>query len=244
MRRSWILMRRELHAMLVSPLAYVMGAIFVAGVSLIFLDTVRRYEGGAEPLVSLLLASVALWLPILVTVATMRSFAEERHSGTIEGLMTAPVEDIEVVLGKFLASWLFCVGVVVLPFANAFWLVKISRGIPSIDMGAVVTSLIYLILVLAAFCSVGVLASLCSRSQAVAAVLCLGVLIIPLFSGLLADTLPGVPDALARHLSAEEHVLMVSRGVLPVGVIVLFLSICGCFLFAAVRVLEARRWVR
>ena len=126
MRRVLLLTSRELKNYFISPFAFVISALFVSGVSSTFLYVVWLHEGGGEPFAGLLLASQLLWLPILVTAVTMRSFAEERRSGTIEGLLTAPVEDVEVVLGKFLAAWLLCLGVILLPFVNALWRVLSS----------------------------------------------------------------------------------------------------------------------
>ncbi len=244
MKRIFLLARRELFMLFVSPLAYVVSAVHAAGVSVAFMHAIWIHEGGEEPLVSLFLAAQMLWLPVLVTVATMRTFAEERRSGTIEGLLTAPVFDSEIVIGKFLAAWWFCLLTVALPFVNVFWLARMSGGVMILDHGALAASFLYLVLVLAAFCGVGVLASLCSRSQPVAAMLCMAALSVPLFVGLMLKSLPGVPDLLVRHVSVEEQVAMVSRGVLTYGVGVLFLSICACTLFVSVRLLEARRWVR
>lgn len=242
MRTFLVIWRRELGSCFLSPVAYVTMVAFVSVSAFTFLAQVTRSAGTNDPLSVLLFASIIVWLTILVSVVTMRLFAEEKRSGTLETLMTAPVTDAEVVLGKYAGALVF-VSVMVAPaVACVFILCALSPGIESVDVGAVTGGCLIIFLVTALSVAVGLLVSLMTRNQIVAAIACFVAVWFVLLFGWLVSSVPGVPPKLAAHLSAMGQIEDFARGSVDTRPIVLYLSCTAFVLFAAVRLLEYRRW--
>jgi len=237
-----VIWRRELAACFLSPVAYVTMVSFVSVSAFTFLAQVTRNAGTSDPLSVLLFASIIVWLTILVSVITMRLFAEEKSSGTLEALMTAPVTDAEVVLGKYAGALTFVTIVVAPAVACIFILASLSPGIVSVDAGAVTGGCIIIFLVSALSVAVGLLVSLMTRNQIVAAIACFVAIWCVLLFGWLVSSVPGVPPKLAAHLSAMSQIEDFARGSVDTRPVVLYVSCTGFVLFAAVRLLESRRW--
>jgi ABC-2 type transport system permease protein len=243
MRRFLTLWRRELESCFFSPVAYVFMVVFLAMTGWVFLQMVEGHVGGFEPLTELLYKVIVyFWMPILVTVITMRLFAEEKRSGTLETLMTVPVTEGEVVLGKYAGALTFFV-VVTLPAVGFLYaLDAFSPGIESIDSGSVVAGGVFTF-ALAAFCvAIGLAISLLTRSQIVAAICCFCGVLAPLLAGHLAAFLPPGAGGLVEGLAAHEHLLDASRGIVDTRPLVLYVSGAGFMIFAAIKALESRRW--
>jgi ABC-2 type transport system permease protein len=237
-----VIWRRELAACFLSPVAYVTMVAFVSVSAFTFLAQVTRNAGGSDPLSVLLFASIIVWLTILVSVVTMRIFAEEKRSGTLESLMTAPVTDSEVVLGKYAGALAFVTIVVAPAVACIFILAALSPGITSVDAGAVTGGCIIIFLVSALSVAIGLLVSLMTRNQIVAAIACFVAIWFVLLFGWLVASVPGVPPKLAAQLSAMSQIEDFARGSVDTRPIVLYTSCTVFVLFAAVRLLESRRW--
>ncbi len=242
MKTFLVIWRRELAACFLSPVAYVTMVSFVSVSAFTFLAQVTRNAGTSDPLSVLLFASIIVWLTILVSVITMRLFAEEKSSGTLEALMTAPVTDAEVVLGKYAGALTFVTIVVAPAVACIFILASLSPGIVSVDAGAVTGGCIIIFLVSALSVAVGLLVSLMTRNQIVAAIACFVAIWCVLLFGWLVSSVPGVPPKLAAHLSAMSQIEDFARGSVDTRPVVLYVSCTGFVLFAAVRLLESRRW--
>ena len=234
--------KRELGSCFLSPVAYVTMTVFLAATGVTFVAALVRHAGTAESATSLLAAAVVLWLSFLIAVVAMRLFAEESRAGTLETLLTAPVTDTQVVLGKFAGALSFLLIAVLPCLAFMPILVVMNPAMTSIDAGALGATALILLL-LSAFCvSIGLLASLLTRNQIVAAVCCLCGVWAVLLLGTIVSSLPFGLDGLARYLGAMEHMEMFSRGIIDTRPIVLYLSATAFVLFVSVRVLEWRRW--
>ena len=225
-----------------SPVAYVTMVLFLAASGGTFMIAVLRNEGGTEPLPLLLFSAVILWLTLLVTVVSMRLFAEEQRSGTIETLMTAPVTDTQVVLGKFGGALSFLLIVALPALGYMYVLAALSPSLARPGPGPVIGGCVVLVLACAFCTSVGLLVSLFTRNQIVAAVCCFTAIWVSLLAGDLLDLLPAVPRQVADVLSATAHIEDFSRGMLDTRPVVFLLSVTALALFAAVKVLESRRW--
>jgi ABC-2 type transport system permease protein len=238
------LWRREMAAYFFSPLAYVTLVVFLLTTSGTFMVGVLRNIGGNEPLASLLFEAVFLWLPILLTVVSMRLFAEEKRSGTIETLMTAPVTDTQVVLGKYAGALTFILLVGFLSLSPAFILARLSPGIDlvDVDLGSVAGGGAILVLVSALLLAVGLLVSLMTKNQVVSAICTLCAIWLVLMVGWLLSLIPGSPRHLTDYLSITRHIDDFARGSVELSLIVMYLSSTAFVLFSAVRVLESRRW--
>jgi ABC-2 type transport system permease protein len=242
MRNLLTIWHRELKACFLSPVAYVSMVLFVMATGSTFLVAVLKNAGSSEPLTSLLFASVVVWMTLLITVISMRLFAEERRSGTIETLMTAPVTEWEVVMGKYAGALTFLVVVTAPVIGSAYVLAALSPGIQAVDAGAMAGGSLILLLV-SSFClSVGLCLSMLTRNQIVAAICVFCAVWGILLFGWLVSFLPLVTSGMAEYLSAMAHIEDFSRGSLDTRPVVMYLSGTAFALFAAVRIFETRRW--
>lgn len=243
MKNFLVIWRRELAACFLSPVAYVFMVVFLAMTGWVFLQMVEGNVGGHESLAEILFKVIVyFWMPILVTVITMRLFAEEKRSGTIEALMTAPVTERDVVLGKYAGALSFLLVVTAPAVGFIFILDYFSPGIVSVDVVTILTGAL-LVALLSAFCAaIGLVMSLVTHNQIVAAICCFCGVLFPLMAGYIASLLPLGSRELSAHLSAHDYLLDFSRGVIDTRPVVLYVSGTVFLVFAAIRMLESRRW--
>ncbi len=244
MNRFLNIWRRELGACFLSPIAYVTMVIYIALSGWAFMEGVEHNIGRDEPIEILLLASLFFLLLMLVAIITMRLFAEEKRSGTIETLMTSPVTETEIVLGKYCGALTFLVIVVAPGIGFPFLLAAMSPAISvlDIDVGALVSGSAVLFMMSALFVSVGLLVSVMSRNQIVAAIACICANGIILMIGYMDSLLPMQAGHLMSYVSIEAHLLEFGRGSVDTRPIVFYMSGSVFALFVAVRLLESRRW--
>jgi ABC-2 type transport system permease protein len=244
MRNVLTIWRRELAACFLSPIAYVLMVMFLATTGFTFFLGVVRNTGSVGAVPPLLFGAMVLGMGALVPAVTMRLFAEEKRAGTIETLMTAPVTESDVVLGKYAGALSFMILVAAPAVANVFILERLSPGLDleTVDLGALAGgALIYLLLALF-FTALGLFISLMTRNQVVAAVCCFVCCQLALFLGWLLSILPGSNKGLADYVSATTHLEDFCRGIVDLRPIVLYLSATWLLLFCSVRVLESRQW--
>lgn len=244
MRHFRILWRRELAAYLVSPSTYVTMFAVLAVVGWGFWFTAKCSRGEPVRIDILLFQTPTLLAMLLIaaTVLTMRLFAEEKRSGTIETLMTAPVTEVSIVLGKYAAALTLFAVMFAPTAAYAFILQKNSDGLELLDTRSIATGYLIFFLIGAFYLSVGVLTSSLSGSQTVAAVFSFSVMFFLFIAGGLSSVTRGKVAAAVAYVSPFQHILDFSRGVIDTGPIVLYLSGIALMLFATVKVLESRRW--
>lgn len=243
MRTFFALWRRELSAMFLSPIAYVMLMFFllVTGCGFYWLvkenlEVMRSVQG----LMVVIWACMLIVLPIL----TMRTFAEERKNGTFETMMTAPVRDATVVAAKFAGVLSFFM----LMCAPTLLYLEITRLLAPeaahlIDAGSIAGGYLMVGLIASAFIALGLLASALTSNQIIAAISTFSIMSILFFGGLFEPHLsknPMVRD-IGGYLSSALHLLESARGVFDSRSLVLYLSTTIFFLFATVKAVEARR---
>ncbi len=244
MSKALTIWRKELAALFLSPVAYITMIVFLSITGFTFWLAAVRGVGRPEPLPVLLAGSIVFWLPIIITVVSMRLFVEEKRSGTIETLLTAPVTDSQVVLGKYGGALSFLVIAVAPAFLYLWVFERISPAITpaSLDLGATVGSGIILFLVTAQLLSVALLASLLTRNQIVAAIIAFTGIWLAMLLGWLLGLVPGADPALSEFLSVVFHIEEFARGSILGNAIVLHVAITLFMLFVSIRVLESRRW--
>ena len=236
---------RELRAYFFSPLAWVVlfffllinGFIFAVIVS--FLNDPRSPAG--PPLELFFGGTLFFWLILLFIgpVLTMRLLSEELRSGSIEVLMTAPVTEAEVVVGKYLAA---------LTFYLFLWLPTLAyAGLiawqSEVDWGPVAAGYLGILGIGALFLAVGLFASALSKSQLVAAIITFAMLILLFSFGLLETLLQGeTAKAVFGYLNLWNHMDEFARGVVDSRRLIYYLSATLFFLFLTTRALEARKW--
>ena len=235
--KTLIIARREALAYLASPGAYVIifvftaitGYLFVDGVSVPFPEaTVHRYAG-----------SITFSLVFLAPVLTMRLFAEERRLGTLDLLLSSPVSDWQVAVGKFLgvvSLYVLMLLATVLYAALLYWF-----GTP--DTGPVVTAYLGLFLYGVAALSIGLWTSSLTANQAVAAILGVGILVLLSITQLAAPATGGWVSTVLEEASMVTRFSDMRQGVLDLSDVAYYLSVLALFLFLSVRSIESRRWV-
>ena len=235
MRNTLAIAERELKSYFVSPIAYVIGAAFllIAGYlfSVILLNT---NEASLRYLISNL---SVIWL-FVAPFITMRLLAEEARTGTIELLLTNPVRDVEVVLGKFVGSLLFVLALLVLTLYYPALL--FIFGSP--DVGPIISGYLGVILQAAAFLSIGLMVSSFTQNQIVAAFVTFAILLLMWLSESVANFVGRPFNEIVRYLSVTSHFQDFSRGVIDSSHVIYFLSIVAGSLFITFLSLQTRRW--
>jgi ABC-2 type transport system permease protein len=237
MSRSPVIARRELGSYFVSPIAYVAMAIFLIVCGVAFWPD---FQPGQPAEMRHLFDDMVWVLVAIVPLLCMGLLAQEWATGTIETLMTAPVGETDVVIGKFLGSVAFFL-VLLVPTLMYVALLRIY-GRP--DYGPIFSGYLGIVLVGALFIAVGLFCSALTRSQVVAAAAAAGILyvitIVPYQVTALATLSPfwrAVADQCVFRRYADF-----SKGVIDSGNVVFFLAVTAVFLFLTVKVLESRRW--
>ncbi|HEY1923193.1 MAG TPA: ABC transporter permease [Tepidisphaeraceae bacterium] len=238
MKRATTIARRELTSYFYSPIAYVAMAVFLVACGLTFLDDFQPGEiAGMRNLFNWM-----VWLLVfIVPLLSMGLLAQEWSTGTIESLMTAPVGETDVVLGKFLGSFGFFL--VILAPTLIYVGVLAAYANPQIDFGPIRCGYLGIILVGALFVSIGLFFSSLTKSQIVSAVatgavLC-AITIIPWWasSKMLSQTSIKIIDQAVFNRYTDF-----SRGIIDTGHVAFFVLTTAVFLFLTIKVLESRRW--
>ncbi len=219
-----------------TPAAYIVGAMFLALTGVFFVADVTApfAEAGVRGIVEW----ASFFIIFLAPLLTMRLLAEEQKLGTLELLLTSPVRDWEVVLGKYIASFLI---LAVIVSVTLYYVVLLySFGDP--DTGPVLSGYLGLLLYGAAALAIGLLGSSLSSNQIVAAVVGIAFLLMLSFVNLIADIVTGIASEVFNGMSMNEHIVDFSRGVIDTSSVVFFLSLTAIFLFLTIRSLETRRW--
>jgi len=228
--------RRELSSYFDSPLAYIVVPVFltlVGGFSLFFQDLL----GGGIATMRPVFFWSSIFMLLLTPAVTMRLFAEEHRTGSIELLVTLPVSESAIVLGKFLAAFTLVSVAIVLTLTYPLTLAMLSN----IDMGPVFGGYIGLFALGAAFTAIGTAASVGTRNQIIAFLVALGISTLPFASGFALSQVPAGLLPMVQFLSFETHFNNLSRGVIDSRDLLFYASIVGLFLHIAVFGLERRR---
>lgn len=240
--------RREITAFFVSPIAYVVLTVWLLFFGIVFYILAASFAtqppgSGGSMLEAFFGGTALFWLSLLVftPVLTMRLLAEERSSGTIEALMTAPVSELQIVIGKYLGAMVFWV-VLWLPTLSYVWLAA-STGQDVVDMGAVASTYLGLFCIGTFYMAVGLFMSAVARNQIVAALLTFlvlgGLFVVGLFSFI---TLDDSQRSVFEYLGLWTQMSAFAKGIIDTRYLVYDLSMAGLALFLSVRVLQANRW--
>ncbi len=177
----------------------------------------------------------------IIPMITMRLFAEEKRTGSIELLLTAPVRDYEVVAGKFLAGWFFYLALWV-PTLVYLWIMLANLDFTP-DLGPVWACYLGVVMMSFAFVAVGTMFSSFTKSQMLAFGLTFAFLVVLFFLGFAADQVPGrALREILSYIGVHRYMDDFSRGLIDSRAVVYFLSMGLMALFITVRSIEARKW--
>lgn len=257
MRNFYLIFKKEFKSYFSSPIAYVVITMFLILSGYFFYNTFALFstisfnatidpalakqvgllnitESVARPL----FGNISVILLLMVPLLTMRLFSEEKKSGTIELLLTYPVTDMEVLLGKFLAC--MAVFTIMIALTVLYPILIIAFGQP--EAGPIITGYIGLFFVGASFVSLGIFASSLTENQIIAATVAFGLLLLfwmISFSASLAG--PIVGDILS-YISMTTHLEGFAKGIIDTEDVVYYLIFIILFLFLTLRILESKKW--
>jgi len=174
----------------------------------------------------------------LAPALTMRLLAEEQKLGTIELLLTSPVRDWEVILGKYLASFVFLL--FLLALTSYYVVLLLVFATP--DPGPIYSGYLGLVLYGMATLAVGILTSTLTSNQIIAAVVGTGILVVLYATSFISEVVTGIWANVFTHLGFTGHFNDFDLGIIDSTHIVYFLSVTALFLFLSIRALESRRW--
>lgn len=242
MKNVWVIAAREFRQYFISPLAYVIAAsIYLILGGLFFLNIYVGAQGGnISPDGRMVLGPLVTILVFVTPALTMRLLADEQRMGTLELLLTAPVRDWELVIGKWLGSLGFLA--VVLLVTWIYPIILHSWAEPGVDQGVLVSAYLGLLLLTAAMLAVGVLISALFENPLAAFFTTMAVLLGLWIIGNFASG-SGTLAAITGYLSLLDHYYdNLYRGVLHLTDIIYFISLSALALFLASQVVQARRW--
>ncbi len=252
--RIWPIFKKEMRLYFTSPIAYVIVAVFFFISGLFFWSIFDFFSKASmqsmmnpqfardlnvtDGVFRPLLSNVTVILLLLMPMVTMRLFAEERRSGTIELLLTYPVRDGAVLLGKYFAALalyaLMLVGTLLYPGLILYF--------APIEWGSLLTGYVGLLLLGATFLAVGVFISSLTENQIIAAIVTFGALLALWIVGWSADSVGGTWGKVLSHLSIIEHFDSFAKGVFDTKDVIFYVDVTIVALFLSLRSLEARRW--
>src|SRR5215510_13497103 len=257
MRNVLTIIGKELRSYFVSPIAYVVLTGFLLLGGWFFFNLLSRFsllltlytqfQGGGEAasrlnlndyVIAPLMHNLSIVLVILVPMITMRAYAEEKKSGTYELLLTSPVRTGELVLGKFLASFLFIC--IMIGLTGIYPVILLVFGNP--EIGVMAAGYLGLLLVATAFVAVGLLTSSFTENQIIAAVSGLVATLLLYIIRWPAETAGNVLGPLLRYLSITEHFSDMVKGLIDTRGLVYFASLIILALFLTQRSVESLRW--
>jgi ABC-2 type transport system permease protein len=221
---------KEVHALFTSPIAYAVIAVFIVLSGYTF--TVTLFLSKQATLVHIFFQA-AIQLILLVPLITMRQFAEERRSGTLELLLTAPLREIEIVAAKFIASMVVVAAMTSLTLVYALLLAIYGQP----DWGPIYSGYLGVLLLAAALVSIGLMISALTANQIVAAVVSLGLFGILWAIDTLAALLPQPFENWLLGLSLLAHFTPFAVGAMYVSDFGFFLTVALLGLFLTVRAL-------
>lgn len=230
----WVMVRREIGSFFASPVAYIVGALFLVFSGFLFFN-VFFIQGRAE------MRQFFQWLPVLfsffIPALTMRLISEESRSGSLETLITLPVNSADVIWAKFLSVLIFCV--LMLVPTISYVITCAVYGNP--DMGPIIAGYLGAILLAATYCAIGLWASTTTKNQIIAFFVAFTICILLSLIDQFLVFLPAGVVSFFEFISAGAHFTSISRGILDSRDIIYFLSVASLFLLFAWQSLEQRR---
>lgn len=259
MRNIWTIAKREYDHYFISPIAYVVAFLILFTIGLIFAINLYYYIqnafqfGGGTPDISAVTGTFGFLLVLSIPALTMRLLADEARMGTLELLLTAPVRDVELVVGKWLGGLLFILSVLTVTLIYPIILNGLVFGsvtilpplvTPGIDRQLMLSSYLGVILVAASFLALGVGISAIFTNQIAAFFVTLSTFVFLWWLiGFPGNVLQGSAGDVFRYLSMQTHFYdAFNQGRIQLTDIVYFVSLIALGLFTGTTAVEIRRW--
>jgi ABC-2 type transport system permease protein len=235
--------KREFRSYFDAPLAYVVICLSFLALGLMFFLFRGGFWQADQASLQTMFEYVPFGLSVLVVpVITMRLLAEEKRSGTLEMLITLPVKDSDVILGKYLGALGLVLVLVLATLVYPLAMFRFPWSLGPLDMGPVLSGYLGLILFSMASVAIGLLISSLADSQAVAFFITFFVLLVLWFVGTVAQDLGGALGSTLSYLSFQTRLNGFIRGLIDTRDLIFFVSVTGLALVVAFRALERRKW--
>jgi ABC-2 type transport system permease protein len=257
MRNFYLIFKKELKSYFYSPIAYAVMTIFLIITGYFFYNIFATFStisfqaqmnptlakqynllNITESVVRPLFGNVSVIMLLLMPLLTMRLFSEEKRSGTIELLLTYPVKDIEVVLGKFAA----CLAIFSIMLVFTFLYPVLIKIYGQPELGPIITGYLGLFFMGAAFIAFGIFASTLTENQVVAAVLSFGVLLFFWMAGYSINFVNSSLVSVLSYIALTQHLEGFAKGVIDSGDIIYYLNFTMLCIFLSLRALESKKW--
>jgi ABC-2 type transport system permease protein len=241
---------KELRSYFASPVAWVIMALFALIFGYFFrvmlefylMESMRSQFGASgnvnERVVRPLLSNASVLILFLLPMLTMRAYAEEKRSGTIELLLTSPLRDFEIVLGKFLGA----MGMFAALLAVAVVYVSLLFFYGNPEWRPIFTGFMGLLLMGGCFIALGLFLSSTTKNQTVAGAATFVIALLFWIIDWSADTTPGTWGEVLRHLSITQHFEDFAKGVIDTKHLIYYLSFISFGLFLTMRSVDTDRW--
>jgi ABC-2 type transport system permease protein len=245
---------KELKGYFASPVAYVVigfsailfGWFFIN--LLYYFDRTQMQAGSGfqgpqavnvnEIMISPLFLNVSVILLFTLPLITMRTYAEEKRSGTIELLLTSPLTDLQIVIGKFLGGLVLYVAMLAVTLVHMAFL--FAYGNP--EWRPIATGYLGLLLMGGCFLSLGLFVSSLTRNQIIAGMVTFAVFLMFWVINWIATFMGPTSQAVLNYMSITEHLNDFARGVIDTKHVVYYLSFIAFSLFLTVRAVDSERW--
>ncbi|MFT5762163.1 MAG: ABC-2 type transport system permease protein [Polaribacter sp.] len=227
------ILKKEFNSFFASPIAYLVIGVFLLTNGLflfIFNDDFNILNAGFADVTPFFYLAPWIFL-FLIPAITMKSFADEFSTGTIELLKTKPVSDWQIVLGKYTASLLLVIIAIIPTFIYVYTVYKLGNPIGNIDFGSTIGSYIGLLFLASTYTSIGLFTSTLSKNQIVAFILGVFITFFLFFGFDAIATSFGNSSLTIKNLGINEHFKSISRGVIDTRDLIYFLSVTIFFLF-------------
>jgi ABC-2 type transport system permease protein len=244
MRNVWVIAQKEYKHYFISPVAYAVAFMILLILGIIFYANIlamTNFSQGQAPGIEIVLSPLTTLLLFTTPGITMRALAEEQKNGTLELLLTAPVRDWEVVVGKWLGAMLF---IITLLAATWFYAIILNQIVdPGIDQGLLVSGYLGILLFSSAVIAIGVMTSAFFGNQIAAFFATLGILLVLWMISYPAQVMGNTGGEVLRYLDMAEHYYnSFMQGIINLKDIVYYLSVTALALFLGSVSVEARRW--
>ena len=226
------ILKKEFNSFFASPIAYLVIAVFlmINGLFLwVFKDDFNILNAGFADLNPFFFLAPWLFL-FLIPAITMKSFADEYNSGTIELLKTKPISDWQIVMGKFWASLLLVIVALIPTLSYVYTVYSLGNPIGNLDFGSTIGSYMGLLFLASTYTAIGLFTSTLSKNQIVAFILSVFITFF-LFYGFDAISNSLGNDLSIQKIGINEHFKSISRGVIDTRDIIYFVSATVLFLF-------------
>ncbi|MFZ4544047.1 MAG: gliding motility-associated ABC transporter permease subunit GldF [Saprospiraceae bacterium] len=238
--------KKEINSFFSSLIGYIVIGVFLIYLSLMIwvLPDTSIFEYSYATLDQLFDLSPLIFM-FLVPAITMRTFAEEKQSGTIELLVTRPLTDLQIILGKFFACVTLLIFALIPTLIYYITIYTLGSPVGNIDSGATWGSYIGLILLGAGFVSMGIFSSSLTRNQIVAFIIAIFLCFVFYWLFDMVSKAPlfvGKIDDIIQMFGIESHYRSISRGVVDSRDVIYFLSVITFFIAATKVSLESRKW--